>query len=189
MRFSACSVRHGRQSGLVKLILMRHGEAEDGLIDASRALTGGGQNDVCSMARVLDASGWPLGEIRTSPLVRTRQTGAIMADTLRELNPKRYGGIKLEIDPRLAPGVDLDLFLEIFYEIDASQGAVWVFHSPDVARAAAILTGNRDACFYFTPGSMLALSAPAPNPAGRCLIVWQQQPEYVRSLFDENPSG
>ncbi len=174
-----------RQSGIVKLIIMRHGEAEDGLVDANRALTPGGQQDVRSMARVLQASGWNLGEIRTSPLVRTRQTGAVMADALREANPTRYGGLKLESDPRLAPGLDLDAFLEIFYEVDANQGAVWIFHAPDVARAAAVLTGNRDACFYFTPGSMLALSAPAPNPAGRCLIVWQQQPEYMRSLFEE----
>jgi phosphohistidine phosphatase len=172
----------------VKLIIMRHGEAEDGLVDANRALTSGGQSDVRSMARILEASGWPLGEIRTSPLVRTRQTGDLMARTLREINPERYGKLKLETDQRLAPGVDLDLFLEIFYEVDANQGAVWVFHSPDVARAAAILTGNRDACFYFTPGSMLAVSAPAPNPVGRCLIVWQQQPEYMRSLFNDDSS-
>lgn len=158
---------------------MRHAEAAPGDDDDSRALTAQGRSDASRMARLLSGCHWGMLHIRHSPLLRATQTAEIVAQTLSKLNGKAP---QPETDSRLKPGADIEDYETIFYEDRAGGCNLWVFHSPEVMQVAAWLTGLRDSGFYFTPGSMLALNVPQPNPAGRAMVVWQAQPEYLRDV-------
>jgi phosphohistidine phosphatase SixA len=137
------------------------------------------------MARLLAATGWAITRIRTSPLVRTCESGAILSEGLREFRANSELPLAPEVitEKRLAPGFDLDTALQILDEHQSNDVAVWIFHAPDVQRLAAELVGLRESAFYFTPGSMLALNLPLPQPAGKALLVWEAQPEYLRQLL------
>lgn len=174
----------------MKLIIMRHAEAEaPGMVagggDFERRLTATGRTDVGRMAQLAAATGWQINEIRTSPLVRTRETGALLCDhfeRLREAGTTRSDPA-ITTEPRLEPGFDLDRALDIFSEVDSNAVAIWVFHAPDVQRLTAALVGVQEDAFYFTPGAMLALNLHMPRPTGRAMIIWNTQPEYVRDLY------
>lgn len=173
----------------MKLIIMRHAEAEPaGVVpggDNERRLTATGRTDAARMAQLAAGTRWPIAEIRTSPLARTRETGSIVSDQFRQLRERdpKVSDPQLLVEPRLAPGFDLEPALEILDELGSSGIALWVFHAPDVQRLAAALVGAREEAFYFTPGAMLVLNLPLPRPLGRAMIVWQNQPEYIRELF------
>lgn len=158
---------------------MRHGEAEPGIDDFQRRLTDTGRSDVARMGRFIAATGWKIGEVRTSPLVRTKETGDLLSKSMAAAGA---GTPRLSEEQRLGPGFDIEDALDLFDEIDANSVAVWVFHAPDVMRLAGSLTGLRESGFYFTPGSVLALNLPLPRPTGRGMIVWQLQPEYIRNV-------
>ncbi len=163
----------------MKLLIMRHGEAEPGIDDFQRRLTDTGRSDVARMGRFIAGTGWKVGEVRTSPLARTKETGDQLT---RSLANAGGGNPRLSEEPRLAPGFAIDDALDIFDELDANSVSIWIFHAPDVMRLAGALTGLREGGFYFTPGSVLALNLPFPRPTGRGMIVWQLQPEYIRAL-------
>lgn len=135
------------------------------------------------MARLAAATGWRFDEIRTSPLVRTRETGALICEKLESLHAGGQTPAKptIAVEERLAPGFDLDGALDIFSEVDPNAVAIWIFHAPDVQRLSAALMGVREDVFYFTPGAMLAVNLRLPRPAGRGMIIWNSQPEYLRS--------
>lgn len=166
----------------MKLIIMRHAEAEaPGLVsgggDFDRRLTETGRADAARMARLLQSTGWQVSEIRTSPLVRTRETGTLIAENLTN-SPAQP-----EVAAQLEPGFAMDGALDLFIEVDANAVAVWVFHAPDVQRLSAALLGLRESAFYFSPGTMLALNLPASQPAGRGMLIWKAQPEYLRQVI------
>ncbi len=163
----------------MKLIIMRHAEAESPGLggDFERRLTATGRADAARMARLLQSTGWSISEIRTSPLVRTRETGALLAENLPDSSAQPV------VESRLEPGFDLDGALDLFTEVDANAVAVWVFHAPDVQRLSAALLGLRESAFYFSPGTMLALNLPVPSAAGRGMLVWKAQPEYLRGVI------
>ena len=162
----------------MKLMIMRHGEAGSGANDYNRTLTSTGREDVRRVARMINGTEWNVREIRTSPLVRTRETGEELQNHLSPSNQR-----SLSVEDRLAPGFDMEEALSIFFEVDPNAVALWVFHMPDVARLASALTGLRESGFYFSPGSVLALNIPVPHPADRGMVVWQLQPEYLRRVF------
>lgn len=166
----------------MKLIIMRHAEAEPpGLVpgggDYERRLTETGRADAARMARLLNSTGWQVSEIRTSPLVRTRETGALLAENLQSQ------GVLPAVDSRLEPGFELNGALDLFTEVEANTVAVWVFHAPDVQRLSSALLGLRESAFYFSPGTMLALNLPVPRAAGRGMLIWSAQPEYLRAAM------
>ncbi len=173
----------------MKLIIMRHAEAESpGIVpgggDFERRLTATGRSDAERMARLAAATGWQIQEIRTSPLVRTRETGDLLKKQFDEL--RRAGASTADpvvsVENRLEPGFDLNGALDIFAEVDSNAVAIWVFHAPDVQRLAAALIGGRESAFYFTPGAMLALNLRMPRPVGTGMMIWNSQPEYLRSF-------
>ncbi|MEQ9365551.1 MAG: histidine phosphatase family protein [Leptospirales bacterium] len=171
----------------MKLIIMRHAEAEPaGVVpgggDFERRLTPTGRSDVQRMTRLAAATGWRFQDIRTSPLIRTRETGALLGEhfvSLRETGAT-VSDPTITSEARLEPGFDLDGALDLFTGMDSNAVAIWVFHAPDVQRLAAALVGVREDAFYFTPGAMLALNLNMPRPAGRGMIIWNAQPEYLR---------
>ena len=163
----------------MKLIIMRHAEAEAaGVVpgggDFERRLTETGRADAARMARLAQATGWQIARVRTSPLVRARETGSIVAETL---------GIASQTEPLLTSGMDPGESLSLFDGIDSNTVEIWVFHAPDVQSLSAELMGVRESAFYFTPGAMLALNLALPRPSGRGMLIWNAQPEYLRELL------
>lgn len=65
----------------MKIFFMRHAEAEDGPIDARRALTKKGRRDARAMGRFLRRASVVFDHALTSPLVRARET---VEEVLRE---------------------------------------------------------------------------------------------------------
>ncbi len=165
----------------MKLILMRHAEAIPGGDDFKRPLSRTGEEDAQRMASLLIATSWKIDELRASPLVRACQTRDII---LKQLKKEQQTTIA-KVDPRLKPGFSQKLCIDILHEIEEEEmeGSVWIFHAPEVAQIAAYLVGMREENFYFTPGCMMALNLPIPNPVERALPIWQNQPQYLRSIL------
>ncbi len=162
----------------MKLLLVRHGEAEAGPVDAERALTALGRADIARVARIIEATGWNVAEIVSSPLRRTVESGRILSETL-SAHPA------LRSDGALAPGVSTEPILRLLEGVPPSDAIVWVFHAPDVQRVASLMTGLPDSGFYFTPGTVVALNLPLPRPVGKSLIVFALPPEFVRSFVPD----
>lgn len=160
----------------MKLIIVRHGEAHPGIDDFNRSLTEQGNADIQAMSNLLNATGWKVTEVRSSPLVRAKQTAAIIHQTLQS----RLQTDLIE-DARLSPGVDLSSISEMIHPESPSCAIVWVFHSPDVIRLSSYLTGVGETCFYFPPGGMLALNVPPSIENCRAMIIWNMQPEYLNA--------
>ncbi len=141
--------------------------------DARRELTDEGRADITRMTGILRRTAWKITEICASPLLRTRQTAAIIDETL--------GGPGVNTAPWLSPGLKIATCLDEINARGPNDAMVWVFHAPDVGRVSAALLGLPETSFYFTPGTMLALNMPVPGPEGRVMLVWQLQPELLRA--------
>ena len=167
----------------MKLILMRHAEADSGPDDAARPLSSQGREDLPKLARFLHATGWLLDESLASPLLRAQESQEILS---REL--KKLGGLapsySAKTEERLKPGLpSLEIATQILKEKDNNFCTLWVFHAPDVAYLASELSGMPARGYYFKPGSMLALNFKFPNLKGEALQIWHKQPEYLRNLL------
>jgi phosphohistidine phosphatase len=93
--------------------------------------------------------------IATSPLVRCRQTAALLAQQVSNSTPIE------ELDA-LAPGSNLDEALswtrQKFADIDNNRAQLaWVGHSPDVEELCARLIGDAGATIRFAKGAVASL--------------------------------
>ena len=167
----------------MKLILMRHAEAEAGSDDAARPLSSQGRADLVRQARFLHATGWLLNESLASPLLRAQQSQEILAQELKKLG-SLAPAYSEKIEQNLKPGLpSIETARQILEGQDNNACALWIFHAPDVAYLASALSAMPAAGYYFTPGSMLALNLTLPNLAEKAIQIWQTQPEYLRSLL------
>lgn len=122
----------------MRLLLMRHGVAEDAgpatdHRDEARALTPAGIAKTAAAAEglaVLDLH--PVG-IVTSPLVRCRQTAAIVGRAL---------GLVPGEDGRLRPGMDLAGIADLLLEHPGVDPVLLCGHQPDLSRLVEDLTGG-----------------------------------------------
>lgn len=123
-------------SGAHLLLLLRHAVAEEptaGQADAERRLTAEGKRklrDVVAGMRALDL---PVDVVLTSPLRRTRETAAIVADG--------YGlaDDRVVATPALAPGGAADDLRAALGKCARCEGVVLVGHQPDLGELASIL--------------------------------------------------
>jgi phosphohistidine phosphatase len=129
----------------MKLLLVRHAEAASGTPDELRPLTTEGRAQASSLGERLRSEGVEPSAILTSPLLRARETGELLA---REL------GTAIAVDERLAPGATP----ERVAEAAAERGGmvIAVAHQPDCSRIAAALTGDPEPAF--PPAGSLAIS-------------------------------
>ncbi|MEO8171135.1 MAG: histidine phosphatase family protein [Oxalobacteraceae bacterium] len=110
----------------MELILWRHAEAEPGLPDADRALTGKGQKQAAKMADWLDST-LPNGcKILVSPTVRTRQTAEAL-------------GRKFKLIDELGPGTTPENILAAANWPQGREPALIIGHQPSLGRLAALL--------------------------------------------------
>jgi phosphohistidine phosphatase SixA len=119
---------------MTTLVLMRHGVAEDDHPggDAARTLTADGLSRATLAARGLVALGIVPDVAVTSPLVRCRQTAALVAEA---------AGCPLAEDSRLAPGMDVTALLEVVLEHSGAGTILACSHQPGLSHALSDLTG------------------------------------------------
>jgi phosphohistidine phosphatase SixA len=113
----------------VLVYLVRHAEAASGEPDELRPLTEEGRKQARALGKRLAAQEPPTC-VRTSPLLRARQTGEAIA---------RAAGVRSEPDDRLAPGATAADVREVAAECEAPVAIVG--HQPDCGLIAIELTG------------------------------------------------
>jgi phosphohistidine phosphatase len=114
----------------MQLYLVRHAEAAPGEPDELRPLTGAGREQARSLGVRLREQGVRPDAILTSPLLRARETGELLA---REL------GVPARPDERLGPGATASAVTEAAADC---RIVVAVGHQPDCGQIAAALTGR-----------------------------------------------
>jgi phosphohistidine phosphatase len=101
--------------------------------DAGRPLTKEGIAKMRVGARAMHRLGLRLDVVLSSPLVRARETAAIVA---REL------GLELQLDEKLAPGCDITQLFALLGEQRAAERVMLVGHEPDFSSVIGALTGG-----------------------------------------------
>jgi phosphohistidine phosphatase len=120
----------------MQLYLVRHAEAAGGEPDELRPLTPTGREQARSLGERLRDSGVRPDAILTSPLLRARETAALLG---REL------GLDAVPDERLAPGATADAVASAV--AGRGETVIAVGHQPDCSRIAGALTGGPEPDF------------------------------------------
>jgi phosphohistidine phosphatase len=120
----------------MELYLVRHAEAAQGGPDELRPLTAAGREQARSLGERLRGEGVRPDVILTSPLLRARETGELLA---REL------GAASRPDERLAPGTTAAAVAAAAGE--GGDTVVAVAHQPDCGQIAAELSGGPEPAF------------------------------------------
>ena len=128
----------------VRFFLVRHGKAEgQASSDAARRLTAEGRDAFAAHARA-NAPRLPVSRIVTSPLVRARETAALLGVVT---------GAPVEEDDALASGASSGRgVLALGARLGA--GAALVGHNPEFAEAIAIAAGKGE---EVRPGAIAAI--------------------------------
>ena len=123
------------------LILWRHAEAEEGLVDFERALTERGRKQAKAVARWLLPHRPKKLRILASPTVRTQQTAAALDlpfDTQRGLGPDECVSALIA-----ASGWP-----------DASDSVLMIGHQPALGRLASLLLSGHEADLTIKKGAL-----------------------------------
>jgi phosphohistidine phosphatase len=120
----------------MQLYLVRHAEAAGGEPDELRPLTPAGREQARSLGERLRDAGVRPDAILTSPLLRARETAALLG---REL------GVEAMPDERLAPGATADSVASAVN--GRGETIIVVGHQPDCSRIAGALTGGPEPDF------------------------------------------
>ena len=151
------------------VILIRHAHAEDGENDAARPLSPKGRRQARALARLLRAAeAFDAGEIWHSPLVRARQTAALLVQRLGTKAPLReVGGLRPGDDPA-ATARRLG---------DARRPVAVVGHDPHLSELATLLVTDRVAPLRFKlkKGAALRLD----RTAGGWVVRWLVTPDLA----------
>jgi phosphohistidine phosphatase len=129
----------------MQLVIVRHGEAAPGTPDELRPLTPTGRKQARSLGLRLRRQGIAPDAVVSSPLLRARETAAVLAGSLGVADP--------EVDERLAPGAAPGTIQDVARE--RGETVVIVGHQPDCGRAAAAIAGGPEPAF--PPGGHVLL--------------------------------
>lgn len=130
--------------GRVRLYVCRHAHAGPGDPDDLRELTSRGRAEARELATRLGGERRPPALVLTSPLLRARQTAAVVADALRA---------ELRVEPRLAPGATASDVTAVL-AATAVDTVATIGHQPDCSGIAFSFAGRDPG---FPTGGMLAL--------------------------------
>ncbi|MDR1019288.1 MAG: phosphohistidine phosphatase SixA [Synergistaceae bacterium] len=142
----------------MKIILMRHGDAEIGGVDSKRRLSEEGRREACLAGEFLLRLGETPGAILHSELRRSAQTAEIVA--------RRLGsGVRTSLCHGLLPGDPVSSFADRLLE--EQDDVMAVGHQPFVSSLAAfLLTGTQDGLRIKFPTGALASLERLPEPSG-----------------------
>lgn len=131
------------------VLLVRHAEAAPGQPDDLRPLTPNGREQARRLGERLREDGVHADVVLTSPLLRARETGQLIARKL---------GAEVAVAEELAPGATAESLARAVRDATGpSAGTVIaVGHQPDCGRIAAALTGEPEPAF--PPAGSLAVS-------------------------------
>jgi phosphohistidine phosphatase len=160
------------------LYLIRHGAAaergEDYPDDSKRPLTSAGLSRLRKEARALDAMNVGFDHIITSPLVRTRQTADVFAETLKT-KPS------VSQSDALAPaGTPVAVIQEIGKHSKKGRIAL-VGHEPNIGELAARLIGAR-APLEFKKGAICRIDFDVLPPKGTGQLRWFVTAKMLREI-------
>jgi phosphohistidine phosphatase len=124
---------------------VRHAEAASGSPDELRPLTAEGRAQARSLGERLRSEGVDPSAILTSPLLRARETGELLAQELDAVTA---------VDERLAPGATAERVAEAAAERGGT--VIAVAHQPDCSQIAAALSGEDEPAF--PPAAAMAIS-------------------------------
>lgn len=161
-----------------KLYLIRHGIAADlqeGESDEARSLTDEGHRKTKQVAKRLRKLDIDFDLIVTSPLLRARQTAAIL---------QAVGlSAKIEESQYLAPDGDLESWLSWLGEWRQAGGSslALVGHQPDLANwAERLVWGEARERLVLKKAGVIGLQLPeAESPVGRCLLFMLAPPKLL----------
>jgi phosphohistidine phosphatase len=123
--------------------LCRHADAAPGDPDELRELTADGVDQASALGRLLASSSVPPVVILTSPLLRARQTAAILSDAT---------GADVRVEPLLAPGATAAALRRAV--ADLAGPVATVGHQPDCSEIALAVNGRDPG---FPPGGCTTL--------------------------------
>lgn len=131
----------------MELYLVRHAEAAPGDPDDLRPLTPTGREQARLLGERLRADGVRAELVLTSPLLRARETGSLIARAI---------GAEVAVAEELAPGATPDsLRKAVRAAAPADDAVVAVGHQPDCSRIVAALTGEPEP--PFPPAGSIAI--------------------------------
>ncbi len=148
------------------LFFMRHdkaGRRDPGLYpdDHQRPLTAAGQQDHRLVARALAPLLQPLDHLLSSPILRARQTAAIVAEALQ------FSG-SIEETPVLGEDCTVGAVFTLLQEYPGDARILCVGHEPSMSRLSAVsLEGEGRSAIAFQPGSVLGVTFSGHPTPGR----------------------
>lgn len=123
------------------IILWRHAEAEEGVPDPARALTGKGRQQAATMARWLKSHLPTDAKILVSPARRAQQTAQAL-------------GVAYETCAALAPQSDASEVLHAAGWPHGKRAVVMVGHQPTLGQLAALLLTGSNADWAIKKGAV-----------------------------------
>ena len=162
----------------LELYLIRHGIAaergEEYPDDSKRPLTSGGITRLRKEAKALEALGVAFDHIITSPLVRTRQTADVFAETLKS-KPS------VSSSDALAPAGTPAAVIQDLAKHARKERIALVGHEPNIGELAARLIGAR-LPMEFKKGSICRIDFETLPPKGTGQLRWFITPKMLRSI-------
>ena len=162
----------------LELYLIRHGIAaergEDYPDDSKRPLTSNGIARLKKEAAALDALGVAFDQIISSPLVRTRQTADVFAESMKVKPPVAT------IDALAPAGTPSSVIQELAKYMRKSRIAV-VGHEPNLGELAAKLIGARTP-IEFKKGTVCRIDFEVLPPKGVGQLRWLLPPKVLRKI-------
>ena len=164
---------------VLELYLIRHGLAaergDEYPDDSKRPLTSQGISRVRKEARALDEIGVEFDHIITSPLVRTRQTADILAESMKSK-------AAVSASDALAPaGTPAAVIQDLAKFAKKGTRIALVGHEPNLGELAARLIGAR-APFEFKKGAICRMDFEVLPPKGLGHLRWFVPPRMLRKL-------
>lgn len=155
----------------MRICFFRHALAEDNtdgrLMDAERRLTPRGIARTEQAAQFLAALGLQPGVLYSSPLVRARDTAAILG--------KQFG-LAVTETPLLAPGFNVNALERLVQGLAGDAEVMVVGHEPDFSGTIAALTGGGRV--EMKKGGLARVDIIATDPL-RGTLVWLLPPSVM----------
>jgi phosphohistidine phosphatase len=168
----------------MQLLIVRHSTAEDkadfaktGERDDLRPLTVEGKDIAARSAEGLREIVPAISEIATSPLVRARETGEILARAYR-----------IEISAAtdvLSPDAPFEKFIEWIAERAKQDVVAVVGHEPHLSALATwLMCGTKESRIELKKGGACLLTFRGAPKAGSATLEWSIHPKHLRALAD-----
>lgn len=148
------------------LILWRHADAEDGMVDDARKLTAKGEKQARLMAEWLKPRLPESVRVLVSPTMRTQQTAQALTR-------------KFETIKAISPGADATAVLAAAGWPDSKGAVVVVGHQPTLARVAAFLLSGTEADWSMKKGGIWWLSNRVRQDETQTILRAVMSPELL----------